>query len=70
MKRMLNFKWIVILGSVLGKLLVIFMLGSILMTQVEFTIIISKKKTGIIQSVTNIADNLYAGYNALKGSVQ
>jgi len=70
-KSKFNFKG---LGMFLITVGVVYSLIAILMCQVEFgidlDITISKKKTGIIQSLTNVADVVYGSYKSLtKGAL-
>jgi len=61
-KRKFNWKG---LGGFILKAGIVYSLLMMLLCQVEFNININKKKTGIIQNLTNIADNVYSGYKSL-----
>ena len=53
------------LGSWVLKLLLILMIYSIFTAQIEFDLRIIKRKEGIIQTITNVADTIYSGYKSL-----
>lgn len=57
-------------GTFLLKLMIVYSIVVVFICQLEFTITVSKKKTGIIQNITNVADNIYSGYKSLTEGIK
>jgi len=57
-------------GDFIIKIIIVYAILTVFICQVDFEIKIIKKKTGIIQNLTNIADNVYSGYKSLTGGVK